>query len=65
MKPEVKLKAILEISRSLTSELKIDTVAPKIIDALMELFPAGRARVPDPDRAGDQEADPQGVQVSA
>ena len=39
VRPEVKLRAILEISRSLTSELKIDTVAPKIIDALMELFP--------------------------
>ncbi len=39
VRPEVKLKAILEISRSLTSDLKIDTVAPKIIDALMELFP--------------------------
>ncbi len=39
VRPEVKLRAILEISRSLTSDLKIDTVAPKIIDALMELFP--------------------------
>ncbi len=39
IRPEVKLKAILEISRNLTSDLKIDTVAPKIIDALMELFP--------------------------
>jgi serine phosphatase RsbU (regulator of sigma subunit)/pSer/pThr/pTyr-binding forkhead associated (FHA) protein len=39
VRPEVKLKAILEISRSLSSELKIDAVAPKIIDALMELFP--------------------------
>ncbi len=39
VKPEVKLKAILEISRNLSSDLKIDTVAPKIIDALMELFP--------------------------
>lgn len=39
VRPEVKLKAILEISRSLTTDLKIDTVAPKIIDALMELFP--------------------------
>ncbi len=28
IKPEVKLKAILEISRNLSSELKIDTVAP-------------------------------------
>ena len=39
VKPEVKLKAILEISRKLSSDLKIDTVAPNIIDALMELFP--------------------------
>jgi sigma-B regulation protein RsbU (phosphoserine phosphatase) len=39
VKPAVKLKAILEISRHLSSDLKIDTVAPKIIDALMELFP--------------------------
>ena len=39
VKPEVKLKAILEISRKLSSDLKIDTVAPNIIEALMELFP--------------------------
>ena len=39
IKPEVKLKAILEIARNLSSELKIDTVAPKILDSLMELFP--------------------------
>ena len=39
VKPEVKLKAILEITRNLSSELKIDTVAPKILDSLMELFP--------------------------
>ncbi|MFI5456012.1 MAG: SpoIIE family protein phosphatase [Isosphaerales bacterium] len=39
IKPEVKLQAILEIGRSLSSELKIDTVAPKILDSLMELFP--------------------------
>jgi serine phosphatase RsbU (regulator of sigma subunit) len=39
IKPEVKLRAILEIGRSLASELKIDTVAPKILDSLMELFP--------------------------
>ena len=29
VKPEVKLKAILEITRNLSTELKIDTVAPK------------------------------------
>jgi sigma-B regulation protein RsbU (phosphoserine phosphatase) len=39
IKPEVKLKAILEISRNLCSELKIDAVAPRILDSLMELFP--------------------------
>ena len=39
IKPEVKLKAILEITRNLSTELKIDAVAPKILDSLMELFP--------------------------
>ena len=39
VRPEVKLKAILEITRSLSSELRIDTVAPKILDSLMEIFP--------------------------
>jgi serine phosphatase RsbU (regulator of sigma subunit) len=39
VKPEVKLKAILEIARNLSTELKIDKVAPRILDSLMELFP--------------------------
>jgi serine phosphatase RsbU (regulator of sigma subunit)/pSer/pThr/pTyr-binding forkhead associated (FHA) protein len=39
VKPELKLKAILEIARNLSTELKIDAVAPKILDSLMELFP--------------------------
>jgi serine phosphatase RsbU (regulator of sigma subunit)/pSer/pThr/pTyr-binding forkhead associated (FHA) protein len=39
IKPEIKLKAILEIARNLSSELRIDAVAPKILDSLMELFP--------------------------
>jgi serine phosphatase RsbU (regulator of sigma subunit) len=39
VKPEVKLKAILEITKNLSSELTIDAVAPKILDSLMELFP--------------------------
>jgi serine phosphatase RsbU (regulator of sigma subunit) len=39
VKPEVKLKAILEITRNLSTELKIDAVAPRILDSLMELFP--------------------------
>jgi serine phosphatase RsbU (regulator of sigma subunit)/pSer/pThr/pTyr-binding forkhead associated (FHA) protein len=38
VKPEVKLKAILEISRNLSSSLKIDTVAPKILESLLEIF---------------------------
>ncbi len=37
--PEAKLKAIIEITRSLSSELRIDAVAPKILDSLMEIFP--------------------------
>ena len=39
VKPEVKLKAILEITRNLSTELQIDKVAPRILDSLMELFP--------------------------
>lgn len=40
VRPEVKLRAILDITRSLGTELKIDTVAPKILDSLKELFPS-------------------------
>ena len=40
VRPEVKLKAILEITRSLSNELRIDTVAPKILDSLMVIFPS-------------------------
>ena len=39
VKPEVKLKAILEIARDLSTALKIDKVAPRILDSLMQLFP--------------------------
>src|SRR5262249_23052980 len=39
VRPEVKLKAILEITRSLSNELRIDTVAPKILDSLMVILP--------------------------
>ena len=39
VRPEVKLKAILEITRSLSKELRIDDVAPRILDSLMEIFP--------------------------
>jgi phosphoserine phosphatase RsbU/P len=39
VRPEAKLKAILEITRSLSSALRIDAVAPRILDSLMEIFP--------------------------
>jgi serine phosphatase RsbU (regulator of sigma subunit) len=38
VRPEAKLRAVLEISRSLSSELDIDAVAPKVLDCLFELF---------------------------
>ena len=65
VKPEVKLKAILEIARNLSTELKIDTVAPKILDSLMELFPQAERLfliLVDPD---DQAAGAQGVHAAA
>ncbi|ADV61395.1 protein serine phosphatase with GAF(s) sensor(s) [Isosphaera pallida ATCC 43644] len=37
--PETKLKAVLEITRNLSSELKIDVVAPKVVDSLLKIFP--------------------------
>ena len=36
---EVKLKAMIDIARSLSADLKIDLVAPKILDTLIDLFP--------------------------
>ena len=39
VKPEQKLRAILEISRNLSSNLKIETIGPKILDALAGIFP--------------------------
>jgi sigma-B regulation protein RsbU (phosphoserine phosphatase) len=39
VRPEVKLKAIIEITRSLSNALRIDAVAPRILDSLMEIFP--------------------------
>lgn len=37
--PEIKLQAILDITRKLSSELEIDAVAPKVLDTLFDLFP--------------------------
>jgi phosphoserine phosphatase RsbU/P len=39
VRPEAKLRAILEITRNLSTTLKIDAIAPKILDTLLELFP--------------------------
>ena len=39
VKPEEKLKAFIEISRNLCSNLKIETIGPKILDALAGIFP--------------------------
>jgi phosphoserine phosphatase RsbU/P len=38
VQPEAKVRAILEISRNLSSDLNIDTVAPKILKSLFDLF---------------------------
>jgi serine phosphatase RsbU (regulator of sigma subunit) len=37
--PDVKLKAVLEISQSLRRELEVDAVLPKILAALFRIFP--------------------------
>ena len=39
VKPETKLRAILEISRNLSTNLRLETVAPKILESLVEVFP--------------------------
>ncbi len=39
VKPEVKLKAILEISRSLAGTTDLDSMLPKILDSLFSIFP--------------------------
>ena len=38
VRPEAKLKAILDITRNLSRDLNIDTVAPKVLETLFELF---------------------------
>ncbi|MCA8999211.1 MAG: SpoIIE family protein phosphatase [Planctomycetaceae bacterium] len=37
--PEIKLKAILEITRALGRELEIDSVLPKMLETLFNIFP--------------------------
>lgn len=39
VKPEVKLRAILEIGKHLSSVLNIDDVLPSILDAVFQIFP--------------------------
>ena len=65
VKPEVKLKAILEITRNLSTELKIDKVGPahsRLADGAVS--PGGTA-LPDPGRSRHQAAGAQGVSLSA
>jgi serine phosphatase RsbU (regulator of sigma subunit)/pSer/pThr/pTyr-binding forkhead associated (FHA) protein len=38
VRPEAKLKAIIEITRNLSSAIEIDSVAPKVLDTLFDLF---------------------------
>ena len=65
IKPEVKLAAILDIARNLSSELKIDAIAPKILDSLMLLFPQAERGFLVLIEQETKEADSQGVQVSS
>jgi sigma-B regulation protein RsbU (phosphoserine phosphatase) len=39
VRPEVKLRAMLEISRNLGSVLRMDDLLPKILDSLFKIFP--------------------------
>ena len=39
VRPEVKLRAMLEISRSLGTVLRVDDLLPKILDSLFKIFP--------------------------
>lgn len=39
VKPELKLRAILDITRNLSSSLELEQVVPKILDSLLEIFP--------------------------
>lgn len=71
IKPEIKLKAILEISRTIASASDLDSMAEKVLEGLFRIFPAadrGCILLRDPDnqrfmpkairhrRDGDQEA---------
>ena len=38
VRPEAKVRAVLEISRNLSSDLEVETVAPKILRTLFDLF---------------------------
>ena len=39
LRPELKLQAVLEISRALGGELQVDAVLPKVLAALFKIFP--------------------------
>ncbi len=39
VRPEIKLKCILDISRSLAGTIELETLLPRILDTLFEIFP--------------------------
>lgn len=52
LQPEVKLQAVLEITRALGRELEVDAVLPKVLAALFQIFPQaaqGFILLKDPD----------------
>jgi phosphoserine phosphatase RsbU/P len=53
VRPEAKLKAVLEISQSLAGTVDLDAILPKILDTLFKVFPhADRACILFQDTAG-------------
>ena len=56
VRPEAKLRAVMEISQNLARALKTEEVLPKILESLFKIFPAGRPRFHRPQRplSGDR-----------
>ena len=58
--PQAKLKALVEISRSLGRAVGLDEVLPKLLDSLFAIFPAGRPGAVRAPRAGHGKAGARG-----
>ena len=61
VKPEVKLRAILEMSNTLARTLKLDDVLQSLLDGLLQGFSAGRQRLCDAGRRRGPRKHRQGV----